>query len=75
MVDHREQSKGLGQDLLAFALHLALDFSNHVGIYAVIVDAKHERAATFYRGLGFEAMPEHPLRLFLPLSRLAKTQW
>jgi GNAT superfamily N-acetyltransferase len=72
-VDRREQGKGLGQDLLAFALNLALSLSQRVGIYAVIVDAKHEQAATFYRQLGFETMPEHPLQLFLPLSRLAKT--
>ena len=73
-VDRREQGKGLGQDLLAFALHLALGFSERVGLYAVVVDAKHERAAAFYRRLGFETLPEHPLRLFLPLSRLAKTR-
>ncbi len=73
-VDCREQGKGIGQDLLAFALHLALAFSERVGLYAVIVDAKHEQAATFYRRLGFEMLPEHPLHLFLPLSQLAKTQ-
>lgn len=73
-VDRREQGKGYGQDLLAFALHLALEFSTRVGLYAVVVDARDNGAAAFYRRLGFEATLDNPLCLFLPLSRLAKTR-
>jgi GNAT superfamily N-acetyltransferase len=72
-VDRREQRKGLGQDLLAFALRLALEFSQRVGLYAVIVDAKDEDAARFYRRLGFESTLDDALCLFLPLATLAKT--
>lgn len=72
-VDKREQGKGIGQDLLAFALHLALEFAQRVGLYAVVVDAKDAQAAAFYRRLHFEPTLDDGLCLFLPLSRLAKT--
>jgi GNAT superfamily N-acetyltransferase len=71
-VDSREQGKGVGQDLLAFALHLALEFSSRVGLYAAVVDAKDDKAAAFYRRLGFEPTLDNPLCLFLPLTKLAK---
>ena len=34
-VDARHQGKGIGQDLLVFALRLAVEFSQRVGLYAV----------------------------------------
>jgi GNAT superfamily N-acetyltransferase len=73
-VDRGAQGQGIGADLLAFALHLALNLSRQIGLYAVVVDAKHEQAAAFYRGLGFAATLDNALCLYLPLSRLAKTQ-
>jgi GNAT superfamily N-acetyltransferase len=68
---HR-QGQGIGQELLAFALRLTLGFSTQVGIYAVIVEAKHVKAADFYRRLGFQATLDDPLCLFIPLSQIAK---
>lgn len=73
-VDKRQQGKGIGQDLLAFALRLALEFSERVGLYAVVVDAKDDRAAAFYRRLHFEPTLDDDLCLFLPLARLAGTR-
>jgi GNAT superfamily N-acetyltransferase len=73
-VDARQQGKGIGKNLLAFALHLALEFSDRVGLYAVVVDAKDQQAAAFYRQLDFESTLDDPLCLFLPLSRLVKTR-
>lgn len=73
-VDGRMQGQGIGLDLLAFALRLAIDFSERVGLYAVVVDAKDDRAAAFYRRLHFEPTLDDPLCLFLPLSRLARTR-
>lgn len=73
-VDRRVQGRGIGRDLLAFVLHLALEFAERVGLYAVVVDAKDARAAAFYRGLRFEPTLDDDLCLFLPLSRLAKTR-
>ena len=72
-VDRRRQAQGIGKDLLAFALHLALEFSERVGIYAVAVDAKHEKARAFYEGLGFIACVDRPLNLYLPLQTLKKS--
>ena len=73
-VDIRCQGQGIGQELLSFALHLVLEFSARVGLYAVVVDAKHEKAAEFYRRLDFEPALDDALCLFLPLSRLAKAK-
>ena len=72
-VDKQAQGKGIGRGLLAFALHLALEFAERVGLYAVVVDAKDAQAAEFYRRLHFEPTLDDALCLFLPLSRLAKT--
>lgn len=73
-VDKRFQGRGVGRDLLAFALRLALDFSERVGLYAVVVDAKDERAAAFYQRLGFRPTLDERLRLELPLSVLRQTK-
>jgi hypothetical protein len=35
---------------------------------AMVVDAKDEGAATFYKHHGFIALPDSPLTLFLPLA-------
>lgn len=69
-VDVRHQGKGIGQDLLAFALRLVVEFSQRVGLYAVVVDAKHDKAKAFYTKLGFIACVDNPLCLYLPLATL-----
>ncbi len=71
-VDARQQGKGTGQQLMAFTLQLALEFSQQVGLYAVLVDAKHEKAKAFYQRLGFMATLDDPLCLYLPLSTISK---
>ena len=69
-VDARHQGKGIGQDLLAFTLRLAVEFSERVGLYAVVVDAKHDKAKAYYRKLGFIACVDNPLCLYLPVATL-----
>lgn len=71
-VSRAHQGQGLGQDLLAFALNLALEFSHRVGLYAVVVDAKNETAAAFYVGLGFQPCLDNPLCLYLPVAVLKR---
>lgn len=71
-VDIRAQGHGVGQQLMAFALKLAFEFSQQVGLYAVIVDAKHDKARLFYQTLGFISTLDDPLCLFLPISTLRK---
>jgi len=69
-VDSRYQGKGIGQDLLAFALRLAVEFSQRVGLYAVVVDAKHDKAKAFYIKLGFIACEDNSLCLYLPIATI-----
>lgn len=73
-VDKRLQAQGVGHELLAFALHLALDFSERVGLYAVVVNAKDDRVAGFYRKLGFRPTLGDALCLYLPLAVLRQTR-
>jgi ribosomal protein S18 acetylase RimI-like enzyme len=58
--------EGLGGALLADALDCAAH--SEIAAYALIVDAKDEVAAAFYRHHGFIALPDAPLTLFLPLA-------
>lgn len=65
-VDQDFKGQGLGGALLADALHRAV--RSEIAAYALIVDAKDESAAAFYRHHGFIALPNQPLTLFLPLA-------
>ena len=69
-VDQGQQGQGTGQQLMAFALQLALEFSQQAGLYAVVVDAKHNKAKAFYERLGFSETLGNPLSLYLPISAL-----
>jgi GNAT superfamily N-acetyltransferase len=71
-VDRSQQGKGLGEDLLFDALSRCLRVAEDVGIAAVLIDAKHERAKAFYARYEFDALPDHPLTLWLPLAALRK---
>lgn len=70
-VDHRFQGRGLGASLLADAALKSL--SAAPAAFALLVDAKNERAATFYRHHGFQAFANQPKTLFLPLATAEKT--
>ncbi len=65
-VDQAYQGQGLGGALLADALDRAA--RTEIAAYALMVDAKDEAAAAFYRHHGFIALPDSPLSLFLPLA-------
>lgn len=67
-VDMREQGTGVGAALLQHAMYLAVSLAQQIGVYAVVVDAKHEKAAAFYARFGFQRFPEQKLCLFLPIS-------
>lgn len=66
------KGSGVGEILLADALRRALNQSQHIASLAVVVDAKDERAAAFYRSYGFIDLPNHPNRLFLPMRSVAQ---
>jgi GNAT superfamily N-acetyltransferase len=62
------QGRGLGEFLLMDALHRCVQVAEHVGLVAVLIDAKHERAKKFYLRYEFEALPDQPLTLWLPMT-------
>ena len=64
-VDQTFKGQGLGGALLADALDRAA--RSEIAAYALMVDAKDEVAAGFYRHHGFIALPDSPT-LFLPLA-------
>lgn len=65
-VDRRYRGQGLGGALLADALTRAA--IAEIGAYALVVEAKDEAAAAFYRHHGFIPFREQPRRLFLPIA-------
>jgi len=71
-VDRSQQGKGLGAGLLFDALSRCLHVAEDVGIAVVIIDAKHEKAKAFYSHYEFDALPDQPLTLWLPLPALRK---
>jgi len=69
-VSREAQGAGLGGILLMDALMRCLHLSDEVGASLVLVDAKDDRAAGFYRHHHFQDLDGR--RLFLPLSVVAK---
>jgi ribosomal protein S18 acetylase RimI-like enzyme len=62
------RGQGIGELLLMDALSRCLNGSKEVASAAVIVDAKDDRAAAFYRKYGFLELPKFAMRLFLPMA-------
>ena len=71
-VDARHQRQGLGELLLADALHRCLRLSEEIGMIGVVVDAKDEKARGWYERYEFERFPDSPLTLWLPTAAIAK---
>lgn len=65
-VDRQFKGQGLGSALLADALNRS--FVSDIAAYAMLVDAKDDKAAAFYQHHGFIPLPDSPLSLFLPLA-------
>jgi len=64
-VDQRYQGRGAGRALLMSALARSLEIRAQVGAIGVIVDAKDDRARTFYEQYGFQRFQGTPYRLVL----------
>jgi GNAT superfamily N-acetyltransferase len=67
-VDRRHQGSGLGAILLANAAKRAI--RSDAAIYALLVDAKDETAASFYRHHGFVPFSTQPHSLYLPVASI-----
>lgn len=70
-VSQQAQGTGLGGILLADACKRVAAASQTLAVAAIVVDAKNERAAAFYRHFGFTELPGQPGRWMLPKSQFA----
>jgi GNAT superfamily N-acetyltransferase len=66
--DQRVRGQGVGELLLADAVRRILGAARSVAVFAIVVDAKDDTAALFYRRFGFQPFPLQPRRLFLLTS-------
>ncbi len=63
--DERARGRGIGDLLLADAILRILGAGRTLAVFAIVVDAKDERAARFYAAFGFRAFPGRRERMFL----------
>ena len=66
--DERARGRGIGELLLADAIGRILAAGRSLAVFAIVVDAKDQGAADFYRAFGFRPFPLRPNRLFLPTA-------
>lgn len=71
-VDKKEQTKGYGELLFADALSRTSLAGESMGVYGMVIDAKHEKAKQFYQQYGFQSISLNPLLLFASLKDLRK---
>jgi len=69
-VDHNCEGRKLGRTLLWDAILRAT--RSEIAVFALLVDAKDERAEAFYLHHGFHKLGEQSRQLVLPLSNLGK---
>jgi GNAT superfamily N-acetyltransferase len=69
-IDRRYRGRGLGAALLFDAIARAARADT--AIFAILVDAKDDSAAAFYRHHGFQPFAARPLNLFLPIGTALK---
>lgn len=71
-VDQSARGQRLGEHLLLDALHRSLTHADEIAAMAVVVDAKDENAAAFYRHYGFIPLQAQPRRLYVPMRVVAQ---
>lgn len=64
-----QQGKGIGRLLIGCAVERCLKAREEVASYALIVDAKDDRAKEFYQHYGFIPCLDQPRTLYLPLGK------
>lgn len=69
-VTQSHRGKGLGAGLIVDAIGRAL--RAEIAAFAIVVDAKDDGAAAFYKHHGFIAFTGSPMTLFLPLAQAAR---
>ena len=63
--------RGLGELMLVIAVHRTAQ--DAAAAFALLMDAKNDQAAAFYRRYGFRPLADRPRTLFLPLATAQKT--
>jgi predicted GNAT family N-acyltransferase len=69
-VNTKFRGQRLRETLLMDALRRSLELSKQAASTGVVVDAKDESAASFYRRYGFLDLPKVERRLFLPMGTI-----
>ncbi|HEY1793309.1 MAG TPA: GNAT family N-acetyltransferase [Opitutaceae bacterium] len=67
-VDHAWQGRGLGPGLLKDAILRVLSAAEGIGVRALLVHAKDDKAKAFYLHYDFEPLPGYPMHLVLLLK-------
>jgi len=72
-VDKNEWGSGIGKGLLLNALLRIVEASDTIGVRAVLVEAKDEKAKAFYEHFGFKPSPIDKYHLYLLIKDIKKT--
>lgn len=72
-VDQNAQGQGFGEFLLLDALKRSAQLAQHLGIFAVVVDALNEPAQSFYQRYGSTETVDNPMRLYLPIKKVLQS--
>lgn len=62
------QRQGIGEILMIEAMTKAVNIADNAGVIGLFVDAKDERAKSYYARYGFISLEDNLLQMFLPLS-------
>lgn len=71
-VSRKAQKQRFGELLLAEAVYRTALIADQAGVIGLFVDAKNEAAQQFYLRYGFLAIPEQPLKFFLPVETIRR---
>jgi predicted GNAT family N-acyltransferase len=70
-VHEQLKGQGCGELLLMDALHRCLTHAADIAAMAVVVDAKDDAAAAFYRHFSFLPLQRDARRMYLPMKAVA----
>ena len=68
------QGEGIGGFLLHDAFTKILGIAEKIGVFAIVVDAKNDKAKEFYKNYGFNELQNSGLTLFLPIKTIKEAQ-
>jgi len=71
-IDQRAQGYGFGEKLIFDAIKRTWLTAGVVGIHALFVEAKDDKAVEFYRSLGFIISRQDTRTMFFPCSQFEK---